>query len=130
MINYDLEENPLLIKLDPTFFTSPKRLSLALFTDTLGHITTIHLRFEELVTVEVVNCVPKQVLAQEISGKEQIWRITKDQTSVGIFCDHEEQIRLLIEDGVRCGEKLSLDVGNVIFISGSQGVYWKPASQG
>ena len=131
VINYDLQTNPLLIKLDSTFFESPKSLNLALFTETLGHITVLKLHFKEYITLQIAHCIQNEVLTQEVSGEEQLWKVTKDGASLVIYCNHVEQIRLVFaEVRGRCEEKLSLDVRNVIFISGSKGAYWKIDSEG
>ena len=131
VVEYDLEKEPLLIKLDPTFFEFPQTLSLALFTHTLGHITTVHLRFGSRVTLEVAHCQEPLILSKEVGKDEQLWKISKDETCLGIFADHEEQARLVIkEQDFRCQEKLSRQVGNVIFVSGTRGAHWKLPSKG
>lgn len=131
VVLYDLKKEPLSIKLDPTFFEVPQTLSIALFTLTLGHITTVHLRFDSQVTLEVTHCLEPLILYKEVDKKEQLWEISKDETSLGIFSDGEEEVRLLNENqGARCQEKLSLEVGNVIFVSGTRGANWRSPSKG
>ena len=64
---------------------------------------------------DILNLPNVKEAFKEVDKKEQLWEISKDETSLGIFSDGEEEVRLLIENQVaRCQEKLSREVGNVI----------------
>jgi hypothetical protein len=131
VIMLDLERDPFSIKLGSSFFKSPQNLELALFTEELGYITTIYLKFDEQITLEVTHCLQDHVLPREITGEEQVWKITKDKTGVSIFCDHVEATSLVMQEvDAHCREKLSLDVGNVIFVSENRGAFWKLSTPG